>query len=57
MAQFNAEAQDVVDSLAAQVGFLTKENAILTARLQDAARQLDGSPEDTAIPDQPAPTE
>lgn len=47
MAQFNAEAQEVVDNLAAQVGHLMKENAILNSRLQDAARQIDGpAPED-----------
>lgn len=41
MAQTTADAQDVVENLSQQVGYLMKENAILAARLANAERQID----------------
>ena len=37
--QIPADANDVIDSLSAQIGTLTKQNAILTSQL-DAAMKL-----------------
>lgn len=39
MTQIPADANDVIDSLSAQIGTLTKQNAILTSQL-DAAMKL-----------------
>lgn len=39
MTQIPADANEVIDSLSAQIGTLTKQNAILTSQL-DAAMKL-----------------
>lgn len=38
MAQIPADANEVIDSLSAQIGTLTKQNAILTSQLNAAMK-------------------
>ena len=40
MAQIPADANDVIDSLSAQIGTLTKQNAILTSQLAAAMKLI-----------------
>lgn len=41
MAEINADAQEIITQLGQQNAQLTVDNAILNARLNDAARQID----------------
>lgn len=40
MTQIPADANDVIDSLSAQIGTLTKQNAILTSQLNAAMKLI-----------------
>ena len=40
MAQIPADAKEVIDTLSAQVGSLTKQNAILTSQLSAAMKLI-----------------
>lgn len=40
MTQIPADANDVIDSLSAQIGTLTKQNAILTSQLAAAMKLI-----------------
>lgn len=40
MAQIPADANDVIDQLSAQIGALTKQNAILTSQLAAAMKLI-----------------
>lgn len=40
MAQIPADANEVIDSLSAQIGTLTKQNAILTSQLNAAMKLI-----------------
>lgn len=56
MAEINAEVNDILDGLASRIATMEKENAILVARLKNAADQIDELSKPAAPAPAPAPS-